>query len=239
MLELIRTKIKDIVAENMISDDNVVITAQVLTPGEAIGNPEHDDYPLLKGRERLMEARFKNSRGVAFSDMFGNFEAGLDKILNMELGNNFRRAIFVATINAVLRELNLIEGSEHCRNEDLTICAGDLAEFIRENYGEPRVFLCGLQPRFAEVLSANFPTRITDLDEANLGKNFNGAVVSAPELQGEYLSWCELVFATGSTFVNDTFPRLARAGKKIVVYGVTGAGPAYLLEIPRYCPRGR
>ena len=157
MLEQIRSKIKAIVAENKISDDNVVITAKVLTPGEAIGNPEHDDYPLLKGRERLMEARFKNSRGVAFSDMFGNFEAGLNEILNLDLKNNFRRAIFVATVNAVLRELNLIEGSEHCRNEDLIRCAGRLEEFIREGYGEPKIFLCGLQPRMAEVLTAHFP----------------------------------------------------------------------------------
>lgn len=89
------------------------------------------------------------------------------------------------------------------------------------------------------MLSANFPTRITDLDETNLVKKFNGVEVKGAGYQRDYLKWCDLVFATGSTFVNNTFPDLAGADKKVVVYGVTGAGPAYLLDIPRYCPCGR
>jgi len=238
MTEIIREKFQQIIKENAFSDDSVEITAKTLSSEEALGNPEHDDYPLLKGRERLMEASFRTSKGVAFSDMFGNFKSSLGEILNMELKNNFRRAIFIATVNAVLRELNYIEKTRHCRNEDLTDCAGELCSFIRENYGNPKIFLCGLQPRFAEALSAEFKIRITDMDEANSGKDFNGIRVENTDKTDEYMNWCDLIFATGSTFVNGTAGGLVKSEKEIVFYGVTGAGPCFLLGQKRYCPLG-
>ncbi len=236
MLEKLRKKIKEIIAREKIPDAEVEIRAKPLSPEEAIGNPEHEDYPLLKGRERLMEARFRDSRGVAFSDMFGNFNSTLSEILNMELKNNFRRAIFVATINAVLRELKFVENTIHCRNEDLIICAGKLYGFIAENFGNPKIFLCGLQPRFAETLSSHFTTKITDMDAANFGKTFTGVKVESPDKTEEYIEWCDLIFATGSTFVNNTARELIESGKKTVFYGVTGAGPCFLLNLKRYCP---
>ncbi|MCD6412889.1 MAG: hypothetical protein J7L54_01935 [Elusimicrobia bacterium] len=239
MLEIIRKKLKEIVEEQNITDGEVVVTAKALTPEEAIGNPEHDDYPLLKGRERLMEAKFRDFRGVAFSDMFGNFRSTLSEILSMELKNNFRRAIFVATANAVLRELNLIERTIHCRNEDLTLCAGKLYDFIKENFGSPKIFLCGLQPRFAEELTSHFETKITDMDKNNFGRKFSGVEVASPDKAGEYIKWCDLIFATGSTFVNNTARKLIESRKKIVFYGVTGASPCFLLKLRRYCPCGK
>ncbi|MDO9513222.1 MAG: DUF364 domain-containing protein [Elusimicrobiota bacterium] len=238
MMEIIRKKLLQVVKKNAFSNDSVEITAKTLSSEEALGNPEHDDYPLLNGRERLMEASFQTSKGVAFSDMFGNFKSSLGEILNMELKNNFRRAIFVATANAVLRELNFVEKTRHCRSEDLTLCAGELCAFIRKNFGNPKIFLCGLQPRFAEALSAEFKIRITDMDAANLGKEFNGIKVGKTDKTDEYMNWCDLIFATGSTFVNGTAGSLIKSKKQIVFYGVTGAGPCFLLGLKRYCPRG-
>jgi len=78
-------------------------TGRALSPEEAIGTPEDDDYPLMKGRERLMEAVFKGARGQAFTDMFGDFGGSLEDIANMDLKNNFKRAVFIATLNAVMR----------------------------------------------------------------------------------------------------------------------------------------
>ncbi len=238
MMEIIRKKLLQVVKKHSLSDDSVEITAKTLSSEEALGNPEHNDYPLLNGRERLMEASFRSSKGVAFSDMFGNFKSSLGEILNMELKNNFRRAVFIAAGNAVLRELNLIEKTRHCKNEDLTDCAGELCAFIRENYGNPKIFLCGLQPRFAEALSAGFEIRITDMDEANLGKDFNGARVENTDKTDEYINCCDLIFATGSTFVNGSAGCLIKSKKEIVFYGVTGAGHCFLLGLKRYCPRG-
>ncbi|KAF5411762.1 MAG: hypothetical protein C5S43_02885 [Candidatus Methanocomedens sp.] len=114
------TKIKErfaqIVAENNLSDEAVRVSAKTLTPEEAIGNPESDDFPILKGHERMTQAEFRGSFGQAFTDMYGDFEGTLQDVLYMELNNNFRRAIFIATLNAVMRNLGLIEGSVHCKD---------------------------------------------------------------------------------------------------------------------------
>ncbi len=112
----IKEKFGKIVAENNLREGNVRISAKTLSAEEAIGNPERDDFPLLKGKERLMQAEFNGSLGQAFTDLYGNFEGTLQNVLDMELKNNFRRAIFIATLNAVMRHLGLIDGTIHCKN---------------------------------------------------------------------------------------------------------------------------
>ncbi|MBU4421793.1 hypothetical protein KKB41_02420 [Patescibacteria group bacterium] len=237
-IEIIREKAKNIINKYDFSNENITIKTKTLTPQEAIGNPEHNDYPIIKGKERLLEAEFKNSKGVAFSDMFGNFKAKLNEIINMKLKNNFQRAIFVSSLNAVLRELNLIEKTRHCKNEDLIICSKDVCEFIRKNFGKPKIFLCGLQPRLAEKLSSEFEINITDMDAENIGKKINKKRVKSEKATDSCIAWCDMIFATGSTFVNNTAPQLIKSGKPIVFFGVTAAAPTYLLNLPRFCPRG-
>jgi len=73
------------------------VTARTLKPDEAIGHPEADDFPLQKGRERLMQAQFETGRGQAFTDQYGDFKGRLKEVVHMELTNNYRRAVFVAT----------------------------------------------------------------------------------------------------------------------------------------------
>jgi len=45
------------------------LVAAALSPEEAIGNPEDRDYPLIVGKERLMQAEFRGALGQAFTDM--------------------------------------------------------------------------------------------------------------------------------------------------------------------------
>ena len=58
--------------------EKVVIRARIREPEEAIGNPERTDFPLLQGKERIVQADFKGSYGQAFTDMYGNYEGTLD-----------------------------------------------------------------------------------------------------------------------------------------------------------------
>ena len=95
--------------------EKVVIKTRILEPKEAIGNPERTDFPLLKGKERIIQADFKGSNGQAFTDMYGNFSGRLSDIAEMELKDNLDRAIFVSTLNAVMRYLRLIDKSMHCK----------------------------------------------------------------------------------------------------------------------------
>ncbi len=92
----------------------------------AIVNPERGDFPLLKGKERLMQAEFNGSLGQAFTDMYGNFEGAPQNARDMKLKNNFRRAIFIATLNAVMRPLGLIYGTIHCKNNGPEECSEEL-----------------------------------------------------------------------------------------------------------------
>ncbi len=243
MFDLMRERMRKIVDREKLLEMPITIRAKVLSPKEAIGNPFHRDYPILKGKERLIEAEFMHSRGVAFSDMFGNYSTTLDDVLTMDLKNNFRRAIFIASINAVLRELGLVDKTEHCKDSDLLKCASKVCGYLRGNKLNLRVFLCGLQPRFAERLTEHFVTRITDMDRDNLGRVWNGVRVEGSEKTAECIEWCDIVFATGSTFVNDTARDILRLAdsksKPVIFYGVTVSGPAYLLGLNRYCPCGR
>ena len=131
---VIREKFERIVVENDLSEEVVVIRAKPLTPEEAMGNPESEDFPILKGVERLMQEEFSGCFGQAFTNMYGDFEGTLQDVLAMELNNNYRRAIFVATLNAVLRSIGMIEGSVHCKDKGPAECGLDLLEFL-EGYG--------------------------------------------------------------------------------------------------------
>ncbi len=45
--------------ENNLGAETIQVRVRTLSPQEAIGDPEDKDYPLTKGRERMMEAEFK------------------------------------------------------------------------------------------------------------------------------------------------------------------------------------
>ena len=237
MYEQLRNKFRTIVDEHNWSAEEITVTAQTLSPEEAIGNPEEDDYPILKGRERIMEAQFRGARGHAFTDMFGNYRGTINEIIGMEMKNNFRRAVFVSTLNAVLRYLGMVEGTVHCKDRAPQECSKILVEKIRSEFGNPKILLVGFQPRMAEALARGFALRITDLDEANIGTKKFGVMIQSPQEVQRNIEWCDLMVVTGSTAVNNTMKEFI--GKKpVIFYGVTVAGAAHLLGLNRFCPLG-
>ncbi len=233
--EELKEKFEGIVSKHKLFSEKITIKAFPLTPEEAIGNPSDRDYPLVKGRERLMEAIFKNARGQAFTDLYGNFEGTIRDVLNLETTNNYRRGIFIATLNAVLRGLGLITNTVHCKNDEPRECAKNAVKFIKENYGNPKVFLVGFQPRFADEFSKNFQLRITDLDEEQIGKEINGTLVEDESSTEKNILWADILWVTGTTIVNDTISQFLNLGKPTVFYGTTIAGTAYLLGLRRFC----
>ena len=237
MFERLKNKFRAIVDEHNFSAEEITVTAQTLSPEEAIGNPEEDDYPILKGRERIVEAQFRDARGHAFTDMFGNWRGTINEILTMEIKNNFRRALFISTLNAVLRHLGMVEGTVHCKDRVPQECSKILVEKIHFELGNPKVLLVGFQPRMAEALAQGFALRISDLDDANRGAKKFGVIIQSPQKAQQNIEWCDLMVVTGSTAVNNTMKEFI--GKKpVIFYGVTVAGPAYLLGLNRFCPFG-
>jgi len=214
-----------------------VVSARPLTAAEAIGSPERQDYPILKGKEFMMEANFRGYKGQAFTDQPGNYRGCLQDVLALPLQNNFERALLIASLNAILRALGKIEKTVHCRDKEPGECARHLVGYVRRRFGNPRIAFIGLQPGMVAALSKNFALRVVDLDVENVGKRVEGTLIEDVRNTQEIVDWGDIILATGSTAVNDTIGRFI-GGKPAVFYGVSGAGIAYLNGLERYCHCG-
>ncbi len=97
MYEAIKKEFIKLITEHGLQGEGVVIRATPLSPEQALGNPEDRDYPLVAGAERLMQAEFRGALGQAYTDMYGDFSGTLSEIVEMDLKNNCRRAIFISS----------------------------------------------------------------------------------------------------------------------------------------------
>jgi hypothetical protein len=212
-----------------------VVSSRTLSVKEAIGNPERKDYPLLKGKEVMIEASFKGSKGHAYTNMPGDFSGLLSDVVQMPLATNFDRAVLIASLNAVMRYYGLITNTIHCTDNEPEICARQLPDTITSRFGHPKIAFIGFQPAMIAHLSESFRLRVVDLDEDNIGKNKFNILIEGPDNTKDILSWSDIILATGSTCVNTTINRFL--GKKpVIFYGVTIAGIAKSYNFERYCP---
>lgn len=236
--EQIKDKFARICREHDLLNRRVRIKAKVLSVEEAIGNPEADDFPLQQGKERLMQADFLGSSGQAFTDRYGDYEGSLQEIINMPLATNYRRAIFIAALNAVLRHLGRTSRTLHCRDKEPTECATELCGFIEQEYGRPKITQVGFQPAMVEALNRKFSYRILDLDPDNIGTEKRGARIEGPDTTADAIDWADLLLVTGTTIVNGTIEQFL-TDKPVLFYGTTIAGAADLMGWKRFCARGR
>ncbi len=230
--------IERILGDEELAAAEVHITCRTLTPEEALGNPGRDDFPLQKGKERLMQADIGFCSGQAFTDRPGNISGTVEKILKLSPDNNFHRAAIVATLNALLRSRGELEGTVHCKDDGPRLCGLDLVEKISGLFGDPKVVMVGLQPAMAEALSLRFALRIVDLDRENEGKEFNhSGVETGPYSIKELEKWGDLFLVTGSTIVNGTIDQFLDTSNPVLFFGTTIAAPAALLNLKRFCSR--
>jgi hypothetical protein len=232
-----KSKFLNLIEENLLGAVPIRVSVRDLTPEEAIGNPEDRDFPLVKGRERLLEAEILGSRGQAFTDTPGNFSGILKEVPLLKLTDNRSRAVFIAALNALMRHLGLIEKTIHCKDASPPLCALDLVKHIQENFGNPRIAMIGFQPRMAQALAKTFALRVMDMDQDNIGQTKSGVLIEGPEQTQKSIAWCDLALVTGSTVTNGTVDELL-TGKPTLFFGVTIAGPAVLLGLNRFCPCG-
>ena len=214
------------------SKEKISIRCKALSAVEAIGKPEENDYPIIKGREVMVEAEFKNTKGHAFTDEFENVDYSVEDLLNMKLETNEKRASFISSLNAIFRYLQLCDKTVHCRDEEPKKCADKLFETI--NSGS-KVLLVGHQPRFLEVLASNYFVRVVDLDKDNIGKTISNVIIEPPEITDEAIEWCDTIFATGSTVVNGTIQKFVKQNKPVIFYGVTISAAAKILGLKTFC----
>jgi hypothetical protein len=145
-----------------------VVISRPLSVAEAIGDPGRDDFPLIRGREVLMQATFKGVAGQAFTAASGHFRGTLGDVLAMQLDENFDRVVFVVTMNAALRYMGKIEKTVHCRDDGPKKCSSLAVDWLRDQQWE-KVGLVGLQPAILEALVKAFGRErvmVSDLAEA-------------------------------------------------------------------------
>jgi len=234
----LREKLAAIAEEHDLQAQKVnVVSARTLKPEESIGNPERKDFPLVKGREVMVEADFKGAKGQAFTDMPGDFQGSIREVLDLGLEDNFERAVFISSLNAVLRHLDYLNCTIHCKDEEPEDCARHLVEYVRQQFGTPKIAFIGLQPAMVDNLARHYDMRVTDMDPENLGTDKYGVAIEPVDHTSEVIEWGDVVFATGSTLVNNTYRTLIK-DRPLVFYGVTVSGIAFLTDCPQYCDQG-
>ncbi|MGE4192471.1 MAG: DUF364 domain-containing protein [Pseudodesulfovibrio sp.] len=236
LLETLHAKAIDLWTREGILKEGITVTAAPLSVKEAIGDPEADDFPIQKGKEKLVEAVFRDARGQAFTDHYGNFSGTLDEVAALPLTTNRNRSVFISTLNAVSRSLGLCSNTVHCRDKGPGLCAKEVYETIAARHGRCKVTIIGFQPALAEAMNAKTDVRLVDLDPDNIGRTKRGVLVEGGEATRDAMDWADLLLVTGTTLGNNSIDQFL-TGKPVLFYGTTIAGAASLMGLNRYCPQ--
>lgn len=225
-------------SEGLMGED-VMISTRSLTPEEAIGATRRRDYPIITGKDVMVQAECMGALGQAFTDAPAEFRGTLGEICTLDInGDSHDRGLFIAALNAVMKHLGLVECTVHCRNDGPELCAVDAAAYIKKTYGRPKIGLVGYQPSLLSALSADFPIRVVDLSPVNTGQERCGVMVEDGKVEGVTASicqWADLVLCTGSTICNGSIVDFLHLKDKVLFYGTTLAGAAKLMDLPRLC----
>lgn len=236
VFETVCERALDLWTQENLLDETITVTAAPLSVKEAIGTPEGDDFPIQKGKEKLMEANFHGARGQAFTDHYGNYSGTLRQIAALPRDDNYHRAVFISTMNAVSRSLGQTGNTVHCRDTGPAECAKGVFRHIEDYYGKGRVTIIGFQPTLAQAVNSETDVRLVDLDPDNIGQTKRGVLVEGGEATADAIDWADLLLVTGTTLANASID-LFLTGKPVLFYGTTIAGAASLMGWNRYCPQ--
>ena len=238
--EELRERFAALIEEKGFRAKDVTVAAKKLSPEEAIGKTKRKDYPILTGKDIMIEARVGNGIGQAFTDAPSLFSGTVEDILELDLKeDSHNRAVFIATLNAVLNDLGLCSDTVHCRNNGPELCSGHIREHLKKICApETKIGMIGYQPSILAALSGEFPLRIMDLNPENIGNVRENVLVEDGgniALRDEMLKESDLLLVTGSTICNGTIVDFLPYKEKILFYGTTLSGAAYLMHLKRLC----
>jgi len=242
-----KAKLSKLIEEHNLQDTDISVLVKTLTPEEAIGEPGRRDFPIILGKERVIEAQLLTTKAHAFTDSPGEFIGKLSDCVNIPLTSNKNRAIYIAVMNAVLRYLNITDKTIHCKDNDPELCAAEIAETILNKFGKIKVGLIGLNPAIAEMLVKTFNKEnilITDLNRQNINTSkFGVQIWDGKTKTEELIMHSDVIVFTGTTIINGAFDTILdfiqKYRKDYYVFGVTGAGICSLMHYNRICPYGR
>lgn len=246
ILQEAKRRFSTLVTQHQLGNQRVQVIVEPLSPKQAIGSPSRQDFALLEGKEVIVEARFRESFGHAFTDRPRRFDGTIDEVLCLSLDTSGNRAVFISTLNAMASHLGIATAVRHCRDDEPDRCGSQIALNLREKFGRIKIGLIGFQPAILQNLSQSFGidnVRCTDLNPKNIGLYKSGVAIWDGKTEtSRLINWCDLLLVTSSAIANGTFDDIcqeaASAGKRLILFGVTGAGICALTGIEIICPFG-
>jgi hypothetical protein len=239
ILEQLKRAWYDRILSHGLEGERVTTNMRPLKPEEAIGRPMRNGYPLLHGREVLIQAELRGAVGHAFTDEPTAYHGPLAELNRHPINTNAARARLVAAINATYTLLGLISRTKHCKNSGPEMCATKIAEYLAKKHGsETKVAMIGFQPAIAYYMSRAFRNlRVTDMDRDNIGRTNQEIHVESHERNRNAIEGADLILATGSTLVNASIDDIRDWAdtKPLYFFGVTIAAAAYELALNRLC----
>ena len=237
LFHLLKEKFLSFLQEKEICGDAIDIVTKTLTPEEAIGITKRKDFPIITGKEVMLQAEYRGSRGQAFTDAPTVFRGTLKEICEMDLENDVRaRGLFIASLNAVMCYFGLADRTVHCKGDIPEQCAHHIVERIKKEYGNPKVLLVGYQPAILENCASQFETRVLDLSPANIGEiRYHVKVEHGVEDYESAVAWADLILCTGSTVCNGSIVNYLGLDQPVLFFGTTLSGVADWLGAQRIC----
>ena len=234
----LKIALSKILEENNLSKENIIIKSKTLTDEEAIGITKRKDFPLLTGKEIMLQAEFKGAIGQAFTSSPTVFKGTLEEIVDLDLENDdHAKGLFIASLNAIMRYLKLADRTIHCKNDEPELCGEEFKKHLKEDYSHVKIAIVGYQPAIIENLSEDFNVRVLDLSPENVGKDKFGITIEhgIDDYEEVIIDWADLVLCTGSTIANGSIVNFMNLDKEVIFFGTTIAGAAEILGLKRLC----
>ncbi len=233
MLKIFREE----VINNNLENERLGVTVKSLSPHEAIGDVERQDFPILNGKEIMLECTFKGCKGQAFTSTPASFKGSINDVLNMDIfSNDYDRSIFIAVFNAVTSYLYGICGTVHCKDEQPELCGKKFRDYCKENFKDKKIAIIGYQPAIIENLSKEFFIRVLDLNIDIVNTVRYGVLIEEGDKKLEdVLQWADIILCTGSTLANGSIVNFLNLEIPVYFFGTTISGMAHYLKLPRLC----
>lgn len=218
------------------------ITSRALKNEEAIGKPDRKDFPLLTGKEVLLQAEIDGFLGQAFTSDPIAYKGDIKAIpeLSGERPGNY--ALMVATLNALTNKMGKAKNTIHCLNNEPEDCAKQICQDVIGSHGLCKIGIIGYQPAILEHCVQSFGAEnvgITDLNKDNVGDERYGVKVMDGFKDTEKLvDFADVLLVTGTILANGTDETVLRLiqDKPFYFFGTTCAGLAYVNDYKRLCP---
>lgn len=237
----LKSRFLNLLQSKGILKEDISIRTKALTAEEAIGHTKRKDFPIITGKDVMIQAECMGALGQAFTDAPAAFKGNLEDICALDLTDPHSRGLFIAALNAVMKHLGLADCTVHCRDQGPELCSGDAAQYISSHYDHPSITLIGYQPALLERLSKDYEVHAVDLNPDNIGQmRFGVLIEDGRELRitERLCRQADLILCTGSTICNGSIVHFLPYKEKTLFYGTTLAGAAALMKLPRLCFAG-